>query len=132
MPLAKLHTEGTLPHEGIYDESVEAEKDLGLMRDAALAWRATGDERYLRLVDRFLFAWVTTYQPSFNPIDETNFEVADPRLRPDRERAAGEDAQRVERVHHEDGERLYRAISTSRSGRSRARIATTGRVTGSS
>ncbi|WP_404983052.1 MULTISPECIES: alginate lyase family protein [unclassified Caballeronia] len=71
---AKLHTEGTLPHEGIYDESVEAEKDLGLMRDAALAWRATGDERYLRLVERFLLAWVTTYQPSFNPIDETNFE----------------------------------------------------------
>ena len=71
---AKLHTEGTLPHEGIYDESVEAEKDLGLMRDAALAWRATGDERYLRLVDRFMLAWVTTYQPSFNPIDETNFE----------------------------------------------------------
>jgi hypothetical protein len=73
-PLAKLHTEGTLPHEGIHDESVEAQKDLGLMRDAALAWRATGDERYLRLVDRFLLAWVTTYQPSFNPIDETNFE----------------------------------------------------------
>ncbi|KMZ11599.1 hypothetical protein BHUM_05803 [Candidatus Burkholderia humilis] len=71
---AKLHTEGTLSHEGIYDESVEAEKDLGLMRDAALAWRATGDERYLRLVERFLFAWTTTYQPSFNPIDETNFE----------------------------------------------------------
>src|ERR1700758_4154791 len=54
--LAKLHTEGTLPHEGIYDQSVEAEQDLDLMRDAALAWRATGDERYLRLVDRFLFA----------------------------------------------------------------------------
>ncbi|TCK42048.1 alginate lyase [Paraburkholderia sp. BL8N3] len=73
-PVARLHTEGTLPHEGIYDESIEAEKDLSLMRDAALAWRATGDERYLRLVDRFLLAWVTTYQPSFNPIDETNFE----------------------------------------------------------
>ncbi|KMY86073.1 hypothetical protein BUMB_04700c [Candidatus Paraburkholderia calva] len=73
-PLARLHTEGTLPHEGIYDQSVEAEKDLGLVRDAALAWRATGDERYLRLVDRFLFAWTTTYQSSYNPIDETNFE----------------------------------------------------------
>jgi hypothetical protein len=71
---ATLHTEGTLPHQGIRDESEEAEKDLGLMRDAALAWRATGNEAYLRLVDRFLFAWVTTYQPSFNPIDETNFE----------------------------------------------------------
>lgn len=73
-PLAKLHTEGTLPHEGIYDQSVEAEKELDLMRNAALAWRATSDDRYLKLVDRFLFAWVTTYQPSFNPIDETHFE----------------------------------------------------------
>src|SRR5579875_2763880 len=71
---ATLHTEGTLPHEGIHDQSVEAEKDLELMRDAALAWRATGNERYLRLVDRFLLAWTTTYQPSFNPVDETNFE----------------------------------------------------------
>ncbi len=73
-PLAKLHTEGTLPHEGIYDQSIEAEKDLDLMRDAALAWRATSDERYLRLVDRYLAAWVSTYQPSFNPIDETRLE----------------------------------------------------------
>ncbi|WP_415914287.1 alginate lyase family protein [Paraburkholderia sp. J67] len=73
-PLATLHTEGTLPHEGIYDQSVEAEKELDLMRNAALAWRATSDERYLKLVDRFLQAWVATYQPSFNPIDETHFE----------------------------------------------------------
>lgn len=73
-PLARLHTEGTLPHEGIYDQSVEAEQELELMRDAALVWRATGDERYLRLVDRFLLAWATTYRPSFNPIDETHFD----------------------------------------------------------
>jgi hypothetical protein len=72
--LAKLHTEGTLPHEGIYDQSIEAGKDLDLLRDAALAWRATSDDRYLKLVDRLLYAWVTTYQPSFNPIDETGFE----------------------------------------------------------
>ncbi|WP_241024389.1 alginate lyase family protein [Burkholderia sp. Ac-20365] len=70
----RLHTEGTLPHEGIYDQSKEAEKDLDLLRDAALAWRATSDDRYLKLVDRLLYAWVTTYQPSFNPIDETPFE----------------------------------------------------------
>jgi hypothetical protein len=73
-PLPKLHAEGTLPHEGIYDQSVEAEKELDLMRNAALAWRATSDDRYLKMVDRFLLAWVTTYQPSFNPIDETRFE----------------------------------------------------------
>lgn len=73
-PLARLHTEGTLPHEGVYDQSVEAERDLELMRDAALVWRATGDDRYLRLVDRFLLAWSTTYQPSFDPIDETHLD----------------------------------------------------------
>ncbi|WP_460900485.1 alginate lyase family protein [Paraburkholderia jirisanensis] len=72
--LPKLHTEGTLPHEGIYDQSKEAEQDLDLLRDAALAWRATSDDRYLKFVDRVLYAWVTTYQPSFNPIDETPLE----------------------------------------------------------
>ncbi len=40
----------------------------------ALAWRATGDERFLRYVARLLDAWVTTYQPSFNPIDETKLD----------------------------------------------------------
>lgn len=73
-PLARLHTEGTLPHEGVRDESLEAEQDLALMRDAALVWRATGDDRYLKLVDRFLLAWVQTYRPSFDPIDETHFD----------------------------------------------------------
>jgi len=73
-PLPRLHTEGTLPHEDIYDQSVEAAQELDLMRNAALAWRATSDDRFLKLVDRFLLAWVTTYKPSFNPIDETRFE----------------------------------------------------------
>ncbi len=72
--VARLHTQGLLPHERMYDQSVEAEQDLDLLRDAALAWRATSDERYLALVDRLLFAWVTTYQPSFNPVDETHFD----------------------------------------------------------
>lgn len=73
-PLVRLHTEGTLPHDGIYDVSVEAEKELDLMRDTALAWRATGDPRFLKMVDRFLLAWVKTYTPSFNPIDETRLD----------------------------------------------------------
>jgi hypothetical protein len=73
-PLVRLHTEGTLPHDGIYDASIEAEKELDLMRDTALAWRATGDPRFLKMVDRFLLAWVKTYAPSFNPIDETRLD----------------------------------------------------------
>nr|WP_232440262.1 alginate lyase family protein [Burkholderia ubonensis] len=72
--LPHVHTEGTLPHEGLYDQSVAAMKDMDLMRDAALAWRVTNDPRYLQFVDRFLSAWVATYQPSFNPIDETRFD----------------------------------------------------------
>ncbi|WP_323119351.1 alginate lyase family protein [Burkholderia alba] len=72
--MPRVHTEGTLPHEGLYDQSAEAMKDMELMRNAALAWRVTNQSRYLALVDRFLSAWVATYQPSFNPIDETRFE----------------------------------------------------------
>ncbi|WP_426395783.1 alginate lyase family protein [Ralstonia sp. R-29] len=74
-PLPRLHTEGTLPHQGIYDESVSAARDFPLMRDAALAWRLTGDKRFVEQVDAFLHAWVGTYMPSFNPIDETKFDA---------------------------------------------------------
>jgi hypothetical protein len=71
--IAKLHTEGTLPHQGIRDQSQQAEKDLPLMRNAALAYRASGDKRYLDQVNTYLTAWTSLYQPSFNPIDETGF-----------------------------------------------------------
>ena len=74
-PLPRLHTEGTLPHQGIYDESVVAARDFPVMRDAAIAWRLTGDKRFAERVDTFLHAWVGTYVPSFNPIDETKFDA---------------------------------------------------------
>ena len=74
-PLPRLHTEGTLPHQGIYDESVVAARDFPRVRDAALAWRLTGDKRFAEQVDTFLHAWVGTYVPSFNPIDETRFDA---------------------------------------------------------
>ena len=73
-PLAHVHTEGTLPHQGIRDESTAAERDWPLMRQAALAWRLSADARYLRQVDEYLKAWTETYQPDFNPIDETNLD----------------------------------------------------------
>lgn len=69
-----LHTEGLLPHEGIRDQSEAALDDMERMRDAALAWRVTNKPAYLAFVSRFLLAWATTYQPDFNPIDETRFE----------------------------------------------------------
>ncbi len=73
-PLAHLHTEGTLPHHGIREQSIAAEKDWPVMRQAALAWRLSGDPRYLRQVDDYLGAWADVYQPDFNPIDETNLD----------------------------------------------------------
>lgn len=74
-PLAHIHTEGTLPHQGIWDESIAAKKDLPVMRDAALAWRAGAGKPYLELAKRYLNAWVATYQPNLNPIDETDFDA---------------------------------------------------------
>ncbi|WP_165973470.1 alginate lyase family protein [Luteibacter rhizovicinus] len=74
-PPARVHTEGLLPHEGIRDESIEVERELPLMRDAALAWRAGAGDAYLKMATRYLDAWVTTYHPDFNPIDETNFDA---------------------------------------------------------
>lgn len=74
-PLPHLHTEGTLPNQGIRTQSIAAEKDWPLMRQAALAWRISGDPRYLKQVDDYLAAWADVYQPDFNPIDETNLDM---------------------------------------------------------
>ncbi len=74
-PLPRLHTEGTLPHQGIYDASVAAKRDLPRMRQFALAWRQTADGRYLDAASSYLDAWSRTYQPSLNPIDETDLDA---------------------------------------------------------
>ena len=73
-PLSVVHTEGTLPHHGIYDASVQAKKDWPLMLKFGLAYRLTGDPRYLKASDRFITAWVDVYQVSLNPIDETGLD----------------------------------------------------------
>jgi hypothetical protein len=73
--IAHLHTEGTLPHQGIWDQSMEAKKDQPLMRSLALSWRATHDAATLTQLAALLDAWSTIYQPSFNPIDETGFDT---------------------------------------------------------
>lgn len=74
-PLAVVHTEGTLPGQGIRDESIVARRDLPAMLDCALAYRLTGDRKYLDAADQFLLAWAKTYVVSLNPIDETNFDA---------------------------------------------------------
>jgi hypothetical protein len=74
-PLPHVHTEGTLPHHGIRDESLEAERDWPTMLNGALAWRAGLNERYFETARRFLLDWVDIYTPDLNPIDETNLDA---------------------------------------------------------
>ncbi|WP_255412281.1 alginate lyase family protein [Dickeya sp. Secpp 1600] len=69
-----MHTEGTLPHQGIYDISNAAKRDFGYMRDLALAWRMAGDAASLSRLAVYLDDWIKTYRLSFNPIDETGLD----------------------------------------------------------
>lgn len=45
------------------------------MQEAALAWHAGADDEWLNFARRYLMAWIKTYKPSFNPIDETGFDT---------------------------------------------------------
>lgn len=73
--MARVHVEGTLPGQGIYDQSAEALRDLPAARDLALASRLTGDARYAEASVRLVASWIGTYQVAFNPIDETGFDM---------------------------------------------------------
>jgi hypothetical protein len=73
--MARVHVEGTLPHQGIYDESLEALRDLPAARDLALAGRLSGSTRFTEAAARLAGSWAATYTPSFNPIDETGFDA---------------------------------------------------------
>lgn len=72
--LTTLHTEGTLPHQGIRDESAKAQRDLDAMLQLALAYRISGNDKYLQQLEKFFQSWTNTYKWSFNPIDEANFD----------------------------------------------------------
>lgn len=74
-PMPVVHTEGTLPGQGIRDQSLIARRDLPAMLDFALSYRLTGERKYLEAADRFLRAWAEVYVVSLNPIDETNFDA---------------------------------------------------------
>lgn len=96
-PIVRVHTEGTLPHHDIRDESVAAERDWPVMRDAAYAWQTGAGEAYLALATRYFEAWINIYKPDLNPFDETNLDtliqtyaVIEPTLKPG-DRAAARD-----------------------------------------
>jgi len=70
----RVHVEGTLPHQGIYDDSEVAERDWPAMRDLGLAYALTGDDAYARAAARYFQAWLAVYRVSLDPIDETNLD----------------------------------------------------------
>ncbi len=72
--VARVHVEGTLPHEGIYDDSLEAKRDWWNARDLAVAGYLTGDSRYSDAAEALLAAWLAVYGVSLNPIDETDMD----------------------------------------------------------
>lgn len=69
------HTEGTLPGKGIREISLKAREDQPIVLNFAIAWRLTGDRRFLDAAGRYLENWADIYQISFNPIDETGFDA---------------------------------------------------------
>lgn len=68
------HTEGTLPGKGIREISIKAREDQPIVLNFAVAYRLTGDRRFLEAASRYLENWADVYQISFNPIDETGFD----------------------------------------------------------
>ena len=73
-PMAHIHTTHTLPGQSIRDQSVAAERDWDRMLALGLAYRLTGEKKYLDTEAKFLGAWVNIYTPDFLPIDETNMD----------------------------------------------------------
>jgi hypothetical protein len=49
-------------------------EDMEAMLDLALAWRVTGEKPFLRKACQYIEAWVSTYELSFNPVDEGRFD----------------------------------------------------------
>lgn len=72
--IPRVHIEGTLPHQGIWDISIEARKDWPVMRQLAQLWRANQQPDDAKELSRLMAAWARIYQPSFNPIDETDLD----------------------------------------------------------
>lgn len=72
--LPRVHTEGTLPHQGVYDQSREAMRDWTAMRDLGLGFALRQEETYLRAAERYFAAWLNVYRVSLNPIDETGLD----------------------------------------------------------
>lgn len=69
---AVVHTQGLLPHEQERDASVLAQEDWRQTLSLALAGCVTGHSAYEAKAVAYIDAWMASYSPSFNPIDEAD------------------------------------------------------------
>lgn len=72
--VTRFHVEGGIAGQPEYDAGQKAQRDLAVLRDLAIAWRVTGEGKYLDAVIRWIDAWTAVYRVSLNPVDEECFE----------------------------------------------------------
>lgn len=95
-PRSAITTQGLMFTDQAYVESKEAKRDWLRMLALALAARHTGQSRYALAFNDYLDAWLAVYQPSNDPISETDFfyvvlaaDLLRDQLGPERQRQAG-------------------------------------------
>jgi hypothetical protein len=64
---------GRLPSDPIYKKTNEAGFDLPAMANIALAFRLTGDKKYLNAATKYITAWASVYKTAVNPINDQDF-----------------------------------------------------------
>lgn len=72
-PLKTISTAGRLPDDPVSLASQSARNDWPGMQALALAARITGEARYSAALQVYFADWVAVFEPSFNPISETQF-----------------------------------------------------------
>ncbi|MCS5772104.1 alginate lyase family protein [Klebsiella variicola subsp. variicola] len=73
--MAIVHIEHSLPGQPNVSKAFDAYNQFKMMRNAALLWSESNDEKYLLFSKKYLLAWLEKYKPSLNPIDETPFDA---------------------------------------------------------
>jgi len=70
--MSLVRTSGLLDGEGTRAQSQQAQEDWRQARLQALAWRLSGKQEHLDSARRYVLGWTANFQPSYNPIDETD------------------------------------------------------------
>jgi hypothetical protein len=68
-PMSRLHARHRNESTEFHNESNLAERDWSAMLVLGLAYRISGDNRYLEADTRYFSAWASTFQPAFEDLD---------------------------------------------------------------